>query len=130
MAITRAQRQLILNPKLANQLREFHLWDSLALQGTTSDPTVKDPAPVHCHGYGCSNADAQGPPATDNPADVNASGSAGQGVGGSQRPRLLFAGSGSVGALCQACVKGVNGDEEKRGLFPYAAEFFVRRETL
>lgn len=124
VAVTRAQQRLLLNPKLAHQLQAFHLWDSLALQGTTSDSAVNDPAPVPCHGRGCSNANARGL-ATENPAGGDASG------GGSQRSRrLLFVGSGSTGPLCQACVEGVAGEEGNLGLFPYASEFFAPRGTV
>lgn len=66
----------------------------------------------------------------DSPAGIDASGSTGQEGSGSQRSRLLFVGSGSIGALCQACVKGVAGEEENLGVFPYAAEFFTQRGTL
>ncbi|CAN0052303.1 unnamed protein product [Pylaiella littoralis] len=130
VAVTRARRQLILNPKLARQLQAFHMWDSLALQGRTSDPTVTDRVPVPCHGRGCSNVDARGLLAAENPAAVDASGSAGEGGQGLLMSTLLFAGSGSKRALCQACVKGVAGEEENRGLFPYAAEFFTPREAV
>ncbi|CBJ29784.1 superfamily I DNA/RNA helicase-like protein [Ectocarpus siliculosus] len=120
VAVTRAKRQLILNKKLAHQLRSFGMWDSLALQGTTALCPAAGPVP--CCTDGCDCADAHGvAPAADDPASVN--GGAGGGAGSSQqRPRLLYGGSSSGGPLCRACAEGAG---ENSGAFPYFCSEFV-----
>ncbi|CAN0068057.1 unnamed protein product [Ectocarpus fasciculatus] len=116
VAVTRAKRQLILNKKLAHQLRYFGMWDSLALQSTTTLCPAAGPAP--CCTEGCDCADAHGVAAAvddHDPASLNIDGGDG---GGSlqQRPKLLYGGSGSGGPLCPACAEGLEGNS---GAFPY-----------
>lgn len=118
VAVTRAKRQLILNNKLAHQLRMFGMWDNLTLQGTTALCPAAGPVP--CCTNGCDCADAHGvAAAVDDPANVNGGGGAG---GSQQRPRLLYGGSGSGGPLCRACAEGVG---ENSGAFPYFSLEFV-----
>lgn len=104
------------------------MWDSLALQGTSSDQSLRLPLAVPCHGYGCQCADARGV-ATD-PALAGGSDGEGGGERVSQAPRLIYAGSGSVKPLCRACAEGVAGEEGNRGVFPYALKLSTPRGTI
>lgn len=98
MAITRAKRRLLLTYSLAEQLVTSGMWDSLALLGESSDPTL-------------------GP----NMACVVCDSGVAEGGGEAPGRRLLFAGSGWHRPICGACA---GGSEKGRGQFPYASELF------
>ena len=102
------------------------MWDSLALQGTSSDQALHMSPPPPCHGFGCECADARG---VDAEATLDGDGGDGDGEGIPQAPRLFYAGSGSIKPLCRACVEGVAGEERNRGKFPYALELSTPRTT-
>lgn len=125
VAVTRAKRQLFLNRKLSQQLRDFGMWDSLALQGTSSDQALHLSLPAPCHAHGCGCADARGVG-----TEATGAGGGSDREGAFQAPRLFYAGSGSIAPLCRACVEGVEGEEENRGKFPYALQLSTPRGTI
>ncbi|CAM9851488.1 unnamed protein product, partial [Hapterophycus canaliculatus] len=116
VAVTRAKRQLFLNRSLSNQLKAYRLWDSLALPGLAKDLAPDIGNPIPCHGYRCSSSDAWELAPQDPDVAAPGSGDGGGGGGGSEgvsrKPRLFFAGSGSTGPLCKACVEGAAGEGE------------------
>lgn len=126
VAVTRAKRQLFLNPKLAGQLRQFGMWDSLALQGTSLDQGLRLSPPPRCHTLGCDCSDAR-EMGTETPVD---GGGGSDGEGGWQAPRIFYAGSGSIQPVCRACVEGVAEEEGNHSKFPYALKLSTPRGTI